>query len=116
MEVHMSILDMIDHRPRPLPGGRDIMLQTWHDHLFAHWPVRVDLLRGKRPRGVELDTFGEKAWLGVIAFQLSGVRLNGMRAVPWVSNFSEVNVRTYVTRDGKPGVFFLSLDADNPLG
>ena len=112
----MKILDAVGHRPWPLPRGRAIMVQTWHDLLFAHWPVPADLLRDKIPRGVELDTFGGMAWLGVIAFQLSDVRLNGIRAVPWVSNFPEVNVRTYVTHGGKPGVFFLSLDADNPLG
>ncbi len=114
--VLMRILDAIDHRPWPLPRGRAIMVQTWHDLLFAHWPVPAYLLYDKIPKGVELDTFGGTAWLGVIAFQLSDVRLNGIRAVPWVSNFPEVNVRTYVTHDSKPGVFFLSLDADNPLG
>ena len=115
-EVSMKILDVVDHRPWPLPRGRAIMVQTWHDLLFAHWPVPAHLLRNKIPSGVELDTFGGTAWLGIIAFQLSDVRLNGIRAVPWVSNFPEVNVRTYVTYGGKPGVFFLSLDADNPLG
>lgn len=112
----MKILNAVDHRPWPLPRGRAIMVQTWHDLLFAHWPVPADLLHDKIPSSVELDTFGGKAWLGVIAFRLSDVRLNGIRAVSWVSNFPEVNVRTYVTHDGKPGVFFLSLDADNPLG
>ena len=112
----MRILNAVDHRPWPLPPGRAVMVQTWHDLLFAHWPVPADLLRSRIPSGVDLDTFGGKAWLGVVAFQLSDVRLNGLRAVPWVSSFPEINVRTYVTRDGKPGVFFLSLDADNPLG
>jgi len=112
----MKILNVVEHRPWPLPQNRAIMIQTWHDLLFAHWSVPADILKDKIPAGVELDTFDGKAWLGIIAFQLSDVRLNGIRAVPWVSNFPEVNVRTYVTHGGKPGVFFLSLDADNPLG
>ena len=112
----MRVLDVLEHRPWPLPRGRAVMVQTWHDLLFAHWSVSADMLQEKIPAGVELDTFGGQAWLGVIAFRLSGVRLNGVRAVPWVSNFPEVNVRTYVTRGGKSGVFFLSLDADNPVG
>ena len=112
----MRVLDVLEHRPWPLPRGRAVMVQTWHDLLFAHWLVSADMLQEKIPAGVELDTFGGQAWLGVIAFRLSDVRLNGVRAVPWVSNFPEVNVRTYVTRGDKPGVFFLSLDADNPLG
>ena len=112
----MRVLDAIDHRPWPLPQSRAVMVQTWHDLLFAHWPVPADVFKEKMPAGVELDTFGGQAWLGVIAFRLSDVRLNGIRAFPFVSHFPEVNVRTYVTRDAKPGVFFLSLDADNPLG
>jgi uncharacterized protein YqjF (DUF2071 family) len=31
--------------------------------------------------------------------------------VPGLSRFPEINVRTYVTVDGKPGIYFLSLDA-----
>ena len=112
----MRLLDVIDHRPWPLPRGRAVMVQTWHDLLFAHWPVPAGLLKDKIPAGVELDTFGGRAWLGVIAFRLSDVRLNGIRALPWVSSFPEVNVRTYVSHEGKPGVYFLSLDADNRPG
>ena len=35
--------------------------------------------------------------------------------MPGISAFPELNVRTYVTLGGKPGVWFLSLDAANRL-
>jgi uncharacterized protein YqjF (DUF2071 family) len=103
------------HRPWPLPDGPWIMTQSWHDLLFAHWPVATDLLREKIPPGHELDLFDNHAWLGVIPFHMTNVAPRGVPALPWVSAFPELNVRTYVTRQGRPGVYFYSLDAGNPL-
>ena len=111
----MNPLLQIDHRPWPLPGRRWTMTQTWHDLLFAHWPLSPDALRPAVPPELELDTCDGVAWLGLVIFRLSGVRLHGFPEVPLVSHFPEINVRTYVTHDGKHGVYFLSLDADNPL-
>jgi uncharacterized protein YqjF (DUF2071 family) len=91
------------------------MKQEWHDLLFAHWAVPVDILRPLIPLALEIDTFGGKAWLGVVPFRISGVRMRGTPAVPGLSRFPELNVRTYVVRDGKPGVWFFSLDATNAL-
>jgi len=73
------------------------------------------MMRQAVPRQLELDTYDGMAWLGVVAFRLSGIRMRATPEVPLVSHFSEINVRTYVHAEGKPGVFFLSLDADNPL-
>jgi len=91
------------------------MAQTWHDLLFAHWPVPADALRGVVPAGLDLDVFEGRAWVGVVPFRMSGIRLRFLPPVPGVSAFPEINLRTYVTRRGRPGVFFLSLDATNPL-
>jgi uncharacterized protein YqjF (DUF2071 family) len=109
----MDILKHTAHRPWPLPGGPWIMKQEWHDLLFAHWTVPVEVLRRLIPRALEIDTFGGQAWLGVVPFRISGVRMHGAPAVPGFSRFPELNVRTYVVRDGKPGVWFFSLDAAN---
>src|SRR5215211_2454367 len=91
------------------------MTQTWHDLLFAHWPLPPDALRPAVPPELEIDTFDGVAWLGLVVFRLSDVRLRGFPEVPLVSHFPEINVRTYVTYGEKPGVYFLSLDADNRL-
>ncbi len=109
----MGILQNTAHRPWPLPSGRWLMTQTWHNLLFAHWPVENAILHPLIPAGLELDTFEGQAWLGIVPFRLSHVRLNGLPRVPLVSYFSEINVRTYVLHDGIPGVFFLSMDTDN---
>ena len=83
--------------------------------LFAHWAVPVDALRPLIPRALEIDTFGGRAWLGMVPFRMSGVRMRGTPAIPGFSRFPELNVRTYVVRDGKPGVWFFSLDATNAV-
>lgn len=108
-------LEQIAHRPWPLPAGRWVMAQNWHDLLFAHWPLPAAILRPHVPARLAIDTFGGQGWLGVVPFRMSGVRLRGTPAVPWLSAFPELNVRTYVVADGKPGVWFFSLDAANPV-
>jgi uncharacterized protein YqjF (DUF2071 family) len=89
------------------------MAQSWHDLLFAHWPVPADGLRALLPAGLALDTTDGQAWLGVVPFRMSGVRPRWLPALPGLSAFPELNVRTYVVADGKPGVWFFSLDAAN---
>jgi uncharacterized protein YqjF (DUF2071 family) len=103
------------HRPWPLPAGPWVHAQRWQGLLFAHWPLPPQTLRPLLPPGLTLDTFDGRAWLGVVPFYLSGLRLRGTPAVPGLSSFPEVNVRTYVRAGGKAGVFFLSLDAGNPF-
>jgi uncharacterized protein len=90
------------------------MAQSWHDLLFAHWRIDAAILRSQIPEGVEINTFDGSAWVAVVPFRMSGVRLRGTPAMPWLSAFPELNVRTYVSAQGKPGVWFFSLDAGNP--
>ena len=91
------------------------MAQVWHDLLFAHWPVDAELLRPRLPPGVELDLFDGQAWLGVVPFRMSRIRARGLLPLPGLSASPEVNVRTYAAAGGRPGVFFLSLDAARRL-
>jgi hypothetical protein len=108
--MHPALLQ-IAHRPWPLPSGPWVMAQTWHDLLFAHWPIAVDALRPLVPAQLPLDTFSGQCWVGVVPFWMSGVRARGLPAIPALSRFPELNVRTYVTFGKKPGVYFFSLDA-----
>lgn len=105
----------MNHRPFPAPMLPWAMAMRWSALLFAHWPVTPDVLRPLIPRGLELDTFDGEAWLGVVPFLMSGVRGRCLPRVPFAHAFPELNVRTYVTRGGKPGVWFFSLDAAHRL-
>ncbi len=89
------------------------MAQTWRDLLFAHWPVEPADLRPLVPEPLSLDTRGGRAWVGVVPFRMTDIRLRGLPPILWLSAFPELNVRTYVTLAGSPGVWFLSLDAAN---
>jgi len=89
------------------------MRQEWHDLLFAHWPVPAEMVAALLPAGLPLDTYGGQAWIGVVPFRMAGVRPRGVMSLPWISAFPELNVRTYVTLEDKPGVYFFSLDAAN---
>jgi uncharacterized protein YqjF (DUF2071 family) len=91
------------------------MAMQWHDLLFMHWPVHPAVLRPYIPPTLELETFDGAAWLGVTPFRMEGARPRLLPPLPWLSSFPELNVRTYVRAEGKPGVWFFSLDAANPL-
>jgi uncharacterized protein YqjF (DUF2071 family) len=109
-----ELLRQTAHRPWPLPDRPWLLTQSWHDLLFAHWPLDPDVLRGRVPASLPLDLFDGRAWIGVIPFHMTNVAPRGV-TLPGLSAFAELNVRTYVTLDGKPGVFFFSLDAASTL-
>jgi uncharacterized protein YqjF (DUF2071 family) len=91
------------------------MRQSWHDLLFAHWPVDRDVIRAKVPRAFELDLWKGDAWIGIVPFRMTNVTLRGVPPLPWLSSFPELNVRTYVRVGDRPGVLFFSLDAGNSM-
>ena len=86
------------------------MVQKWCDLAYIHW--RYDAAEVKRllPEGLEVDTFDGSAWVGLIPFSMRGIGLPKLPAVPYFGSFPEINVRTYVRRNGVPGVWFFSLD------
>ncbi|HEV8238533.1 MAG TPA: DUF2071 domain-containing protein [Thermoanaerobaculia bacterium] len=103
------------HRQYPAPHSPWVLRMVWEDLLFEHWRIGPDLLKPLIPRGLELETFDGSAWLAVVPFRMTGVRPRATPPLPWLSDFPELNVRTYVTAGGKPGVWFFSLDADQPV-
>jgi len=107
-------LDETAHRPYPLRHGPWVMGQTWRNLLFAHWRVEHDVLRPFVPERLELEEHDGSAWLGITPFTVTGLRLRGTVPLPLVSQFRELNCRTYVRgADGRPGVWFFSLDASS---
>jgi uncharacterized protein YqjF (DUF2071 family) len=109
------LLRETDHRPWPVPRRPWIGRQTWRDLLFAHYRVPTSALRDHVPTVLKLQQENGMSWIGVVPFRMTGVMLRGLPDLPGLSAFSEVNVRVYVEHAGKPGVWFLSLDATNPI-
>jgi uncharacterized protein YqjF (DUF2071 family) len=91
------------------------MRLTWNELLFAHWPVPAAALAPHIPAGLTLDTYEGQAWVGVVPFHMTGVRVRGLPPIPTAARFAEINLRTYVVAGEKPGVWFFSLDAASPL-
>lgn len=104
-----------EHRPWPVPSGPWVMQQEWLDLLFLHWEITPDALRPYIPQNLEIDTFEGKAWLAVVPFSMKGVAPRGFPKPSCLSDFPEINIRTYVIKDGKPGVWFFSLDVPHRL-
>ncbi len=110
-----SAFASVDHRPWAVPVGRWIGRQSWLDLLFAHWPVPAAELKRLVPDSLAVQEFAGTSWVGVVPFRMAGVTHRFLPSLPWLSAFPELNLRLYVERDGRPGVWFLSLDASNPV-
>jgi uncharacterized protein YqjF (DUF2071 family) len=108
-----GIADRLKMRLRP--QGSPLMYQTWDSLLFMHWRVTEEVLRPLIPAALSIDQFYGSAWLAVTPFTLTNVRPIYTPPLPWVSDFHEINVRTYVHLNGEPGVWFFSLDASSTL-
>ena len=109
-----STLRELEHRPWRHPERTWVMAQTWEDLLFAHWRVPQERLQELVP-GLPVDSFDGDAWLGITPFVVTNLRAVGTPPAPGISTFPELNVRTYVTVDEKPGIYFFSLDAGSRL-
>ena len=91
------------------------MRMRWEQLLFAHWPISPSQLRPLIPKELDLDLHDNTAWLGVVPFKMADVSPRFIPHIPAIADFHELNVRTYVSYRGKPGVWFFSLDAASRL-
>ncbi len=110
-----QILKLVSHRSYPPPETPWLMTQSWDELLFAHWRVPTDQMASLIPKEFEVDIYDNSAWVGVVPFVMRKVRFAKTPLMPYLSEFLELNVRTYVRYKGEPGVYFFSLDASNPL-
>jgi len=105
-----------DHRPWPCPSRPWVMTMSWVDALLVHWPVARSLVASTVPDRLAVDTWNGRAWLTVVAFEMTNTAPRGLTWLPQPLHFPELNLRTYVSVDGeKPGVWFYSLDAASRL-
>ncbi|MCB0663944.1 MAG: DUF2071 domain-containing protein [Saprospiraceae bacterium] len=109
MSTKEILLDT-NHRPWPLPANNWSYYQEWVNPVFLHWFVDADALQLLLPSDLQVDTMDGKAWISLVAFSMENIRPRGIMSFPPVSNFLELNVRTYVKFEGKPGVYFLSIE------
>lgn len=101
---------------REKPRTKPVMYQQWRHLLFAHWEFNPEEIQRTLPPGLRVDTFNDKAYVGVVPFFMRNIRPRFLPSVPGISNFLEMNVRTYVyDQEGRPGVWFYSLDANQWL-
>lgn len=108
------LLGRAEHRPWPLPAQGWSLAQTLEDVLLAHWRVPAEAVRPHVPGELEVDLHDGSAWLGIVGFRTGAVRVRGLLPVPRLSSYLELDVRTYVRGpDGRPGVWFFSLDASS---
>jgi len=115
MKKPSKILAKHKHRPFPYPDAPWAFYQEWHDVVFLHWAVPVDILRKLIPNGLSLDTFDGKGYISLVAFTAENSRPRILPPVPHVSDFLEINIRTYVVRSGRPGIYFLNMEAAKTL-
>jgi uncharacterized protein YqjF (DUF2071 family) len=106
-----TILETTTHRPWPLPSRPWVMFQSWRNLMFAHWSVPRATLRLLVPAQLEIDLFEGRAWVALTPFRVVGLRSRFLPALPRVSTFPELNLRTYVRFDDRPGVYFFTLEA-----
>ena len=98
------------------PLGFPVMKQRWAELGFFHWSFDPEIVAAHLPEALHIDTFGGMAWMGVVPFLMQRVRPIGLPPLPWLSWFHELNLRTYVfDENGNPGVWFFSLDCNQPL-
>lgn len=101
---------------RQRPPGRPVMRQDWRDLLFLHWRCDPEAIQQTLPAGLTVDTYDGHAWVGIVPFKMRRIRPARCPSVPYISNFLELNLRTYVHDEhGTPGVWFYSLDASRLL-
>ena len=103
-------------RTRERPNSSCVLLMRWEQLLFLHWAWDPAEIQKTLPRGLFVDTFDGRAWLGIVPLFMRRVHPRGLPCVPWLSDFLELNVRTYVyNNSGRPGIWFYSLVCNQPV-
>ncbi len=110
-----NLLASTAHRPYPLPSEGWQFYHQWHGVFFLHWAVPYEVLRPHVPAQLELDTFQGNCYVSYVIFSMCGIRPKNLIAFPPLSNFHEINVRTYITIDGKAGVYFINIEAEKAI-
>lgn len=115
MGVISELIKSVSHRPYDMPTEDWRYYQEWNNALFMHWKVPVEILRPLVPEKLQIDSFEGEAWVSIVAFTMQKIRPKLLPSLKVISDFHEINLRTYVIHDGKPGVYFLNIEAEKAL-
>lgn len=110
-----DILSVMAHRPFKLPLGKWAYYQEWNEALFLHWEISPDIIRELVPPDLHIDTWEGKAYISLVAFTMQKIRPRNLPAIRPISDFDEINVRTYIDNGNKKGVYFLNIEAKKIL-
>lgn len=113
--ITKEILSSANHRPWSLPEKPWSVYQEWNKAIFLHWKVDIKKLRPLVPKELEIDLFDGEAWVSLVAFDMHNIHPKRLPVFPSISNFYEINIRTYIKYKGKSGVFFLSIEGGKLL-
>lgn len=106
-----KILKQTDHRTWDYPKQPYSFYQEWNRALFFHWKVDAAILQELIPDGLTVDLFNDEAYVSLVAFTMEKIRPRFLPPFAPISNFDEINLRTYVVKDDIPGVYFLNIEA-----
>lgn len=115
MSVLEDVLKSVSHRPWALPEEQWLFYQEWNRAIFLHFEVPYDVLRALVPEDLEIDDLDGKYYVSIVPFTMENIRPRNLPAVSFISDFDEINVRTYVKMKGKPGVYFLNIEVGKSL-
>ena len=105
-----TILNNNEHRPWKIPSHKWSYYQEWNRAIFLHWEVDLEKLKPFVPKEIEIDLFNGKPWVSLVAFTMEKIRPRFLPSFFPISNFDEINIRTYVKSNNKTGVYFLSIE------
>lgn len=115
MDLIEEILNDKLHRPFEMPEGDWAYYQEWNRALFLHWIVPFETLRKCVPSGLSIDTFEGNCYISLVAFTMEKIRPKFLPSISCISDFDEINVRTYIDNDNKKGVYFLNIEAGKAI-
>lgn len=110
-----ELIETHQHRPWGLPNERWKFYQEWNRAVFLHWEVDLKELQKLVPDGLDIDLYKGKAWVSLVAFTMEKIRPRNLPQIPPISNFHEINIRTYIKSGEKTGVYFLSIEGAKKL-
>ena len=110
-----KILNYKDHRPWKLTDEKWKFYQEWNNAIFFHFKVDLEELKKHVPKELEIDLFQGESWVSIVAFTMEKIRPKNIPAFSPISNFHEINIRTYVKKNNKTGVYFLSIEGGTKL-